>query len=110
MKTLESKLQIECVKEFRKTYTKEIIFAVPNGGYRKGFGGEILRREGVLSGVSDLIIISKNKVIFIEMKYGTNKQSPNQITFQEKVESLGFKYYLCNSFDEFKQICKNELK
>ena len=110
MKTLESKLQIECVKGFRYQYTKEIIFAVPNGGYRKGFGGEILRREGVLSGVSDLIIISKNKVIFIEMKYGTNKQSPNQITFQEKVESLGFKYYLCNSFDEFKQICKNELK
>lgn len=109
MKTFESKLQINCVEWFRYQYKKEIIFAVPNGGYRKGLGGEILKREGVLSGVSDLIVISQNKIFFIEMKFGGKKQSDNQINFQQKVESLGFKYYLCYTFDEFMNICKKEL-
>ena len=43
------------------------------------------------------------------MKIKGNKQTPNQKDFQQKAEALGYKYYICYSFDEFKAIIEKEL-
>lgn len=51
---------------------------------------------------------SKNG-LFIEMKYGKGKQSENQINFQKKCEEENYKYEVCNSFEKFKEICKDYL-
>ena len=60
------------------------------------------KATGLLSGVSDLVILFPNKTVFCEVKTPTGTQSDNQIEFQKHVESLGFEYILVRSLDEFK--------
>ena len=62
---------------------------------------------GLLAGVSDLIIVIPNKVIFVEMKDAIGRQSPGQIEFEQTVTNLGFEYYLIRSVDEFKLTIDN---
>jgi len=88
----------------RKGVDKGLIFSVPNeraGGY---MAMKDLLLTGLLSGVSDLIVILQGKVLFIEVKNATGKQSPNQIKFQKQVENLGFNYYLVRDLESFKNI------
>lgn len=107
MKQHESKLQQACVKWFRLQYPNDVIFTVPNGGSRNAFEAVRLKAEGVLSGVSDLIVLKSNKVVFIEMKHGKCKQTESQLSFESKVKSKGFEYYLVNSFELFREIVVN---
>lgn len=62
-----------------------------------------LKATGMKAGVSDLIILIPNKVIFVELKTDTGKQSEVQKDFQNVVENLNLEYYLIRSFDEFKE-------
>lgn len=112
MKT-ESKIQQECVVWFRnnlqrKGVDKGIVFSVPNE--RKSYM-EIkdLLLTGLLSGVSDLIVVLQGKVIFIELKNAKGKQSDKQKIFQKQVENLGHEYWLIRTFEEFKKIIENNI-
>ena len=81
-----------------------LIFSVPND--TKNYM-ELKRKKntGLLSGVSDLIVILPNsKILFIEVKSVANKQQPDQIEFQERVEKLNYKYYVIYSLTQFQQI------
>lgn len=103
----ESKLQIACVTWFRLQYPNHVLFAVPNGGFRNGKEAKILKAEGVLAGVPDLFLMFPNHGymgMFIEMKYGKGKQSPDQVVFQENAERMGYKYILINSLEDFTKI------
>jgi hypothetical protein len=62
------------------------------------------KATGMLSGVSDLIVIEQGRILFIECKDETGKQRESQITFQNKVEANGFNYYLVRTLDEFIKI------
>jgi hypothetical protein len=62
----------------------------------------LLKATGVVAGVSDLIIIKPNEVIFVEVKTEIGKQSDKQKEFQQIVETLGFKYLLVRSLEDFK--------
>jgi hypothetical protein len=66
-----------------------------------------LKATGLISGVSDLIVILPNKVIFIEVKTETGKQSDNQKLFKEKVTNLGFEYLIVRSLSEFQNFILN---
>ena len=107
MKT-EAKVQQEMVVWFRNTYQRKgvdkgIIFSIPNertGGY---MAMKDLLLTGLLSGVSDLIVVLKGRVIFVEVKNDVGKQSEKQIKFQQQVENLGFKYYLVRNLEDFKK-------
>lgn len=104
MRNLESKLQISCVRWFRHQYPAELLFSVPNGGIRNKITGLILKEEGSLSGVSDLILFAKRGgygALCIEMKYGKNHQQETQKHFQIQVETKGYKYVICRSLEEF---------
>lgn len=106
----ESQLQQMCVRYFRYVYPQYVIYATPNGGSRNPIEAKRLKAEGVLAGVADLtILLPQGKIIYIEMKVKGNKQTSNQKDFQEKAEQLGHKYYVCYSFDEFKNIVQSEL-
>ena len=63
MKNVESKIQIACVNWFRYQYPKykKLLFSVPNGGARNSITGAILKMEGALAGVSDLIFLKPNR-------------------------------------------------
>jgi hypothetical protein len=111
----EDILQAKVFKWFHNTYCtatktpKYCIFAVPNGGYRTTKEAMKLKATGVVSGVSDLIVVLKNKTLYVELKTATGKQSPDQLRFQTTVEALGHKYYLVRTLEQFQEIIKSEL-
>lgn len=88
----EHEEQVALVSWFRDNFTEPdyIIFAVPNGGSRGAKEAIRLKKEGVKAGVSDLIIVTHGKVIFLEMKKVNTKASTKQKEFHKNVEYLGF--------------------
>ena len=62
---------------------------------------------GLLSGVSDLIVVLEGKVLFVEVKNEKGKQSPKQKLFEEQVTNLGFKYYLVRNLKDFQKIIES---
>nr|DAY33448.1 MAG TPA: Nuclease [Caudoviricetes sp.] len=106
----ESQLQQMCVRYFRYVYPQYVIYATPNGGTRNPIEAKRLKAEGVLAGVADLtVLLPQGRIIYIEMKVKGNRQTDNQKAFQQKAEALGYKYYVCYSFDQFKAIIEEEL-
>ena len=68
--------------------------------------------EGVVSGVSDLILLKSNgnyNSLCIEMKVGKNKQTENQIEWQKIAEANNNKYIVVKTIDEFQQEVTNYL-
>ena len=78
-------------------------FAVPNGGLRNKFTAKKLKAEGVLAGVADIVILLKNKCIFVELKnpYKKSNQTDTQKAFQKQVEQMGYEYHLLDSWAKF---------
>ena len=102
----ESILQRQCVKWFRLQYAGigNLLFAIPNGGFRNQIEAKIMKGEGVVSGVSDLILLYSNGVynsLCIEMKVPGGRQTDKQRDWQELAERHGNKYVICHSLDEF---------
>lgn len=102
MRNIEHRTQTACVNWFRYVYDDALIFAIPNGGRRDSTTGASLKAEGVVAGVADLAVISSAGTMFIEMKTMTGRQSATQREFQKKVESMGYRYNVCRSFDDFR--------
>lgn len=97
---VESGIQQAIVQWFRLQYPRYIIAAIPNGGFRNAKEATIMKREGILAGFSDLIIIAEHNVLFLEVKTPDGRLSEKQKEFQRKVCALGFEYIVCRSFDE----------
>lgn len=115
MRHLESALQKDCVQWFRYQYPRlaRLLFSVPNGGKRGRVEAAILKAEGAVSGVSDLILLVSNgsyNSLCIEMKQGKGKQSENQKEWQKAAELHNNKYVVCNSFESFTETVKDYLK
>lgn len=111
---LESDLQIRCVQWFRLTYPRlrYLLFSVPNGGLRSLRTAQILKAEGALAGVSDLILLIARGgygALCIEMKHGRGKQSDHQKTWQAEAERAGNKYVVVRSEEEFMDEVKKYL-
>jgi hypothetical protein len=109
----EAKIQQEIVQYFRANYyQKGVIFAVPNEAWAKmGINKAVmykvfktLQLTGMLSGVSDLVVALKGKVIFVEVKDHKGTQKPKQIIFQQNIENLGLQYHLVRSLEDFIKI------
>jgi hypothetical protein len=76
------------------------LFAIPNGGARDYVTGAMLKAEGVRSGALDLILAKPATPfhgLFIEMKVGDNKPSPNQKEFIAYLQSVGYRAVVCYS-------------
>lgn len=110
-RTDEHKLQKECYKWFNLRYPKYrgLLFAVPNGGYRTATTAARLKAEGEVAGVSDLILLhpQPRPPLFIEMKTPKGRQSPHQKAWQEVVESFGYEYVICRTFEDFVNLVSN---
>ena len=112
----ESRVQQEIVRYFKNNYCTKFhhprctIFSVPNE--RKDTRELMtLIQTGLLSGVSDLIIVIPNKTIYCEVKTLTGTQQDNQKDFQKVVTDLGHEYWLVRSLEDFqKLITKENLK
>ena len=111
----EHQLQVGCVNWFRLQYPKmhHNLFAVPNGSMRDVIIGAKLKAEGVLPGVSDLILLKPNSkygALLIEMKMAKGKQSEKQVEWQGLIEQDGYKYVVCRSITDFMREVKKYLK
>jgi hypothetical protein len=111
----ESNLQMSCVRWFRLQYPEMagLLFAVPNGSKRGRVTAAILKAEGALAGVSDLLFLMPAGTwpyLCIEMKTKTGRQSPAQKEFQNNVEAVGARYALVRSFDEFVSLIREYVK
>jgi len=93
-----------CLKYHSPRYE---IFSVPNEATYKN---NQFKSTGVRNGVSDLIILLTNKVLFIEMKDVNNTQSEQQKDFEKVVLNLGFEYYVVRSLEQFKKLICEKLK
>jgi hypothetical protein len=109
----ESRIQQMCVGWFRMQYPQiaNLLFSVPNGGSRILREAVTLKKEGVVAGVSDLILLfpsSGYHGLCIEMKTDdkTSRQSKSQKEWQQLVESAGYKYIICRNFDDFESEIK----
>ena len=81
----------------------EWVFAIPNGGYRSKATAVNLRAEGVKRGVWDIFVPyprGKYHGMYIELKYGKNKLTPEQETFRPHCEAQGYKTYVAYSWFE----------
>lgn len=104
----EHRIQCACVNWFRLQYPTHAtaLFAVPNGGRRDRVSGAKLKAEGVLPGVSDLILLVARRGCYgllIEMKTERGKQSPAQKEWARDMAARGYLYVVCHSFDEFRE-------
>lgn len=119
---LESKLQTACVKWFRMQYRQynKLLFAIGNGGQRSKIEAGIMKGEGVVAGVADMMLAVSNynlpkearliHGLFIEFKVGKNKQTAEQKAFEAKVTAQGYQYAVVRSIDEFMSLINNYLK
>lgn len=114
MRRLESQLQIACVKWFRlqHPHLAPFLFAIPNGGARSAVTGAILKAEGTRAGVADLFLMiptDKYHGLFIEMKHGKGRQSPEQLAFEADCAIKRYSYALCRTFDEFRHAVESHV-
>lgn len=114
MKSREAEIQAACVRWFRYQFPKmaKLLIAVPNGGSRDAREAVNLKIQGVVAGVSDLLLLTPRKgfgCLCIEMKTETGKQSELQAEWQIEAEKSGNKYVLCRNFDQFRNEVLNYL-
>lgn len=112
MRHLESNLQTSCVRWFRYQFPQyaRLLFAVPNGGARSQVTGAILKAEGVVAGVADLLLLvpsGRFHGLCIEMKTRTGRQSQSQKDWERDVRGQGYEYTVCRSLDDFmERVCQ----
>lgn len=112
-KETEDNIQNEIVVWFRKKHQHKnarlfaIIYAIPNGGSRKGFEAMNMRFTGTLAGVTDLHIVHSGGVEFVEVKTDKGGLLPSQLRFKEMLSlaGLGHKWHMVRSLEEFKEVC-----
>lgn len=113
----EGKIQAECFAWFWNDYPqyRKLLFHIPNENDRSDSNiiqGAIRKSLGVVAGVSDLILLVPRGLyhgLCIEMKDKKGTQKPAQKEWQTLVEAQGYKYCLCRSLAQFKNVISDYL-
>lgn len=75
--------------------------AIPNGGRRDAVTGARLKKEGVVAGAADLVLIlDDGETVWVELKTPKGRQSDNQKEFQAKLQNLSHTYLIWRSIDD----------
>lgn len=81
-------------------YKHFLAFHVPNGGWRTKMEADIFQAMGTMAGVTDIVFLFPEKVVFVELKFGkSGRANENQTKFESRVTALGFEYYLLAAKD-----------
>ncbi len=96
----EDKFQQEVIQYIRLQYPHLLAFHVPNGGKRGAWEAARLKRQGVLAGVSDILLFWNGGHGAIELKCGKNKASPFQEYFADRWQWANGHYALCYTLDQ----------
>lgn len=114
MRHNESRLQEACVRWFRLQYPEYayMLVSVPNGVATTVTQGRILKREGMLAGVADLLLLVPRQgkgCLAIEMKTAKGVQRETQKLWQQEAEKAGNVYAVCRDFDQFRAVVSRYL-
>ena len=100
-------------------------FAVPNEAFSLGTANKntnygknhftqkdharmmMLKKMGMLPGVSDLVLISKNDVLFLEIKTPKGTQSENQKIFENRIDKTCGYYYVVRAVDDVIEVLRS---
>ncbi|WP_080056843.1 VRR-NUC domain-containing protein [Spirosoma aerolatum] len=125
----EHDLQCQVVSDFDRDYPdyEGLLYAIPNGAklpfknVKNRKTGKIsrycpeamkLKAEGLRPGVPDLCLpVPKGRYhgLYVEMKYGDNKPTPEQNYWMQRLTKLGYCCRVCYSRSEAKHIFKTYL-
>lgn len=109
----EAKLQRDLITVFRRSFPKYayVFFAIENK--RKTERGYLLKAQGIISGVADLCLALPTKdygALYIELKYGKNKQTETQINWEAEIKKHGNNYAVCYTLNEAIDIIIEHIK
>jgi hypothetical protein len=94
--------------------SEQLLFAIPNGGFRHISVAKALKAEGVRSGVPDLFLAVPNKDycgLFIEMKKAKGgRASDNQKSIMQLLVGRGYSAAICHGCLAAKQCIEQYLK
>ena len=78
------------------------LFAVPNGGYRHKATAEALKRQGVRSGVPDMILPTAHGGhfgLYLELKrFREGTPTPEQIARIKRLQAAGYRAVVCRGW------------
>lgn len=80
-----------------------LMFHVPNGGKRTPAEAKIFKAMGVKAGVPDLFLpVARGKYhgLFVELKVGKNKPTPNQLGWQMNLQAQGYVSEVCYGWEQ----------
>jgi len=84
-----------------------LLYAVPNGGYRSARTAIAMKREGMKSGVPDLVLPVARRhwhSLYLELKAGSGSLSENQKRWMEMLTEQSNLVAVAYSFEEAKGI------
>ncbi len=112
----EHLLQCKCVQWFRHEYPeyRSLLFAIPNAGKRSPAVARWLKDEGMVDGVSDLILLVPRGgygALCLETKIpsANSKLSPAQKAWLSAAEKAGNRAEVYRTQEEFQRIVTNYL-
>lgn len=91
----------------------KLLYAIPNGGHRHKAVAAKLAAEGVRRGVPDVCLpVPRGEFhgLYLEMKYGRNRTTPEQNTWLEALAGQGYKTAVCHSFEAAQRLIANYLE
>jgi hypothetical protein len=99
------------VNWFRLQYPQYMIFSIPNGGTRNTIEAKKLKDEGLVAGMTDLIICTPVKTIFVEMKKQKGGTiSKKQKETHSKLNNLGYEVIVGYGFKNAKEKINETIK
>lgn len=80
-----------------------LLFAIPNGGFRKIQTGIRLKRTGLKPGIPDIFLpVGRGKYhgLFIEMKSDKGRVQKNQKEWHDRLRAQGYMVEVCRGCDQ----------
>jgi len=109
-KQTEDYLQNQAWIWFLKSYNDKGMFvSIPNDE-RDPVASKRKRLTGRMKGAADVVLILDNgRVVWVEFKLPTGRQSDAQLLFERRVQSLGHQYHVVRSLEQFQNLIKSIL-
>lgn len=106
--------QVSTIQWYDRVYNDGLLFAIPNGGKRHPKVAAEMKREGVRSGVPDMLLpvpAGGYHGLFIEMKRQKGgRVSPEQKQWLEYLQAAGYLAVVCKGFEEARGVITDYLE
>lgn len=104
-KASEHAHQVTLIQEYDRLFSEyeDLLFAIPNGGKRSIKVALELKKEGVRSGVPDMMLaVAKGGYhgLFIELKKINGRAQPNQKKWQKMLRGQGYKAEIIEGWED----------